>query len=67
MGYQGTATLLITEDPTGRVTDVRLKKSSGYKVLDDEALDHVRKHLRLRTAPGEVRHHLLDIVFKLQH
>ena len=66
MGYQGTVTLLITVDPSGTVTEVQLKKSSGYKVLDDEALNHVRKHLRLRTAPGEVRYHTLDIVFKLQ-
>jgi TonB family protein len=66
MGYQGIVTLLITVDPSGTVTDVEIKKSSGYKVLDDAALNHVRKHLRLRNPPGEVRLHTLDIVFKLQ-
>ena len=66
MGYQGTVTLLVTVDPSGAVTDVQLIKSSGYKVLDDAALDHVRKHLRLRSPPGEIRHHPLDVVFKLQ-
>ncbi len=66
MGYQGTATLLITVDASGAVTDVKLQKSAGYKVLDEVALEHVRKHLRLRTPPGEVRYHTLDIVFKLQ-
>lgn len=65
MGYQGTVTLLISVDPSGTVSDVQLKKSSGYRILDDAALDHVRKHLRLRNAPGEVRSHTLDIVFKL--
>ena len=66
MGYQGTATVLITVDPAGTVSDVKLQKSAGYKVLDDVALEHVRKHLRLRNPPGEVRYHTLDIVFKLQ-
>jgi TonB family protein len=66
MGYQGTVTLQITIDPSGAVTDVQLQKSSGYKILDDAALEHTRKHLRLRNAPGEVRIHTLDIVFRLR-
>jgi TonB family protein len=66
MGYQGTATVLITVDPAGNVSDVKLQKSAGFKVLDEVALEHVRKHLRLRNPPGEVRYHTLDIVFKLQ-
>jgi TonB family protein len=66
MGYQGTVTLQITVDPSGVLTDVQLKKSSGYKILDDAALDHTRKHLHLRNAPGEVRIHTLDIVFRLR-
>lgn len=66
MGYQGTVTLQITVDAEGNVSEVQVKKSSGFKILDDSALDHVRKHLRLRNPPGEIRYHTLDIVFKLQ-
>ena len=54
-GYQGTVTLQITVDAAGIVSDVQVKKSSSYKILDDSALDHVRKHLRLRNPPGEIR------------
>lgn len=65
MGYQGKVVLLITVDPSGTVTSVQVKSSSGYKVLDDAALEHVRAHLRLRNPPGEVRYHTLDIVFRI--
>jgi TonB family protein len=66
MGYQGKVVLLITVNPSGTVTSVQLKSSSGYKILDDAALDHVRKHLRLRNPPGEVRHHTLEVEFRLR-
>jgi len=65
MGYQGKVVLLIAVDASGAVTSVEVKTSSGYKILDEAALEHVRAHLRLRNAPGEVRHHTLDIVFQL--
>lgn len=65
MGYQGKVVLLITVDPSGTVTSVQVKNSSGYKILDDAALAHVRAHLRLRNPPGEVRYHTLDIVFRI--
>jgi len=65
MGYQGKVVLLITVDPSGIVTSVQIKNSSGYKILDDAALQHVQTHLRLRNPPGEVRHHTLDMVFRI--
>jgi len=65
MGYQGKVVLLIAVDPSGTVTSVQVKSGSGYKILDDAALEHVRAHLRLRNPPGEVRHHTLDIVFQI--
>lgn len=65
MGYQGKVVLLITVDPSGTVTSVQVKNGSGYKILDDAALQHVQAHLRLRNPPGEVRHHTLDIVFRI--
>jgi len=66
MGYQGKVVLLITVDPSGIVTSVEVKNSSGYKILDEAALEHVRAHLRLRNPPGEVRHHTLDILFQIR-
>ena len=65
MGYQGKVVLLIAVDPSGTVTSVQVKNSSGHKILDDAALEHVRAHLRLRNPPGEVRNHTLDIVFRI--
>ena len=65
MGYQGKVVLLIEVDPTGTVTSVQIKNSSGYKILDEAALQHVQSHLRLRHPPGEVRRHTLDIVFQI--
>jgi len=65
MRYQGTVVLMITVDPSGKITSVQLKESSGYKILDEAALEHVRAHLRLRNPPGEVRYHTLDIVFRI--
>jgi TonB family protein len=66
MGYQGKVVLLIVVDPSGTVTSVEIKNSSGYKILDDAALQHVQANLRLRNPPGEVRRHTLDIVFRIE-
>lgn len=65
LGYQGKVVLRIVVDPNGTVTSVEIEKSSGYKILDNAALEHVRRHLRLRNPPGEVRVHTLEIEFRL--
>jgi len=65
-GYQGKVVLEIVVAPSGEVSSVKVRESSGYQVLDDAALEHVRRHLRLRQPPGETRLHTLDMVFQLK-
>jgi len=65
-GYQGTVSLEITFDPAGAVQSAKVLKSSGYSVLDNAALDKVKKSLRLRVAPGEIRICLKDFTFHLR-
>jgi protein TonB len=40
---QGSCLIRITVDRDGNVTDVKLMESSGYRVLDDEAIRAVRQ------------------------
>jgi len=42
-GYQGTVRLKVEVLPDGRVGEIELKESSGYDVLDQSALDTVKK------------------------
>lgn len=65
-GYQGTVSLEITFDPSGAVQSAKVLKSSGYSVLDNAALDKVKKHLRLRAAPGGIRAYTKDFTFRLR-
>ena len=45
---EGTAYVLVTFDERGQILSVRLRKSSGHKILDDDALATVKK---LRALP----------------
>jgi TonB family protein len=65
-GYQGTVSLEITFDPSGAVLSAKVLKSSGFSILDNAALDKVKKHLRLRVPPGSIRVCTKDCVFRLQ-
>lgn len=65
-GYQGTVALEITFDPAGAVLSTRVLKSSGYNSLDNAAMEKVKKNLRLRVAPGEVRVFTKDFTFRLR-
>ncbi|MDW8308492.1 MAG: energy transducer TonB [Verrucomicrobiales bacterium] len=65
LGYQGKVVLRIVVNPDGSVASVEIEKSSGYKILDNAALEHTRRHLRLKNPPGEVRVHTLEIEFRL--
>jgi protein TonB len=65
-GYQGKVVLEIVVDPAGAVSLVKIAESSGYKILDDTAFEHVRKNLRLRRPPGETRLHTIDVIFQLK-
>jgi protein TonB len=41
---QGTVVLAMTVDDKGAITEIHVKESSGYPLLDRSALDHVKRH-----------------------
>jgi len=49
-GEQGTVLLLVKVDATGKPIDVELKKSSGYRELDKNAMKHVLATWRFHPA-----------------
>jgi protein TonB len=63
-GYEGTVIITFTADTSGEITEARVSKSSGFEVLDDEALNTIRRKWRL--VPGPVRRHYIAIVFQLK-
>jgi protein TonB len=69
-GWEGTAEVLLQIAADGKVTSITLGKTSGRPVLDDEALNMVRKASPLPQAPQNLRGRELTvtvpIVFKLQ-
>ncbi len=69
-GWQGTAEVLLQIAADGTVTGITLGKSSGYAILDDEALEMVRRASPLPKAPADLRGRALvvtvPIVFRLQ-
>jgi protein TonB len=69
-GWEGTAEVLLQIAADGKVTRITLGKSSGRPVLDEEALNMVRKASPLPPAPQDLRGRELTvtvpIVFKLQ-
>jgi periplasmic protein TonB len=62
--YQGTVTIEIMVDPTGKITVARVQKSSGFPALDETALDVVKN--RWRFPPGTERYYYWPCVFQLQ-
>ena len=68
-GWEGTAEVLLQIAADGKVTSITLGKSSGRSVLDEEALNMVRKASPLPQAPQDLRGRELTvtvpIVFKL--
>jgi periplasmic protein TonB len=69
-GWEGTAEVLLQIAADGKVSRITLGKSSGRSVLDDEALNMVRRAAPLPQAPQNLRGRELTvtvpIVFKLQ-
>jgi len=69
-GWEGTAEVLLQIAADGKVSSITLGKSSGRSVLDDEALNMVRRASPLPQAPQNLRGRELTvtvpIVFKLQ-
>ncbi len=68
-GWQGTTEVLLKMTTDGKVADITVGKSSGFKVLDDEALRMVRK-ATLPPTPEDLRGRDLTvrvpIIFKLE-
>ena len=69
-GWEGRVEIRITVRPTGAIDSARVKTPSGYQILDDQALDMVKRALaRTPVPPGLVgREFSVDIpvIFELQ-
>jgi protein TonB len=69
-GWEGTAEVLLRIAADGKVAGITLGKSSGRPVLDEEALNMVRRASPLPQAPPDLRGRELTvtvpIVFKLR-
>ena len=52
-GWEGTAEVLLQIAADGKVTGITLGKSSGHSILDDEAMDMVRRGVA--ATPGATR------------
>jgi protein TonB len=52
---QGSAEVVIQVDEDGSVKDIVVSRSSGYRSLDNEAIERVRSVLPLPSAPPDLR------------
>jgi protein TonB len=62
--HQGTVQIFILVDPSGRILDSKVQKSSGYPSLDDAALDVVKT--RWRFPAGQARSYVWPCVFEMK-
>jgi len=62
--YEGTSVIEISVDAAGNTTEAKVFKSSGFPVLDEAALDVVKK--RWKFPPGQPRLYHWPCTFKLQ-
>lgn len=60
LGLQGTTTVKISLLPDGQAESVRVRKSSGHRLLDEAALDAVHRVLPL-VPPPEAGDQLLEV------
>ena len=60
--YEGTVTIEIAVDASGAITETKVFKSSGFSVLDEAALEVVKR--RWRFPPGEPRLYQWPCIFK---
>ncbi len=61
---QGTVTVEIIVNAEGAVTETVLQKSSGYPLLDEAAVEVVKK--RWKFPPGGVRHFIWSAIYKME-
>jgi protein TonB len=69
-GWQGTVEIKVTVAPPGKADGIAIQRSSGHQVLDDEALNMVKRALPLPEPPGALRERrftvVVPIVFRLR-
>lgn len=69
-GWEGRVEICITVRPTGAIESARVKTPSGYRILDDQALDMVKRALARTPVPPALlgREFSVDIpvIFELQ-
>ncbi|SRR5712664_1862603 len=63
--YQGTVTLEIFVDADGKITSVKVQKSSGYTILDDAALKAVKERWRFK-GTGAPQDLIWPCIFRLE-
>lgn len=54
-GWQGTAVVSVSIGPKGELLDARIADSSGFSVLDEQALEMIRDAQPLPAAPASLR------------
>jgi len=68
-GWQGTAQVQLVISANGKMDDATILRSSGYEVLDNQALDMVQQAAPLPLPPEALRDRkftvVVPIVFKL--
>ena len=66
MGWEGTVIVRFTLLPGGDLEELRVEKSSGYRILDDSALEAVRFALKEFPDPVERVTILVPVVFRME-
>ncbi|MFQ6023778.1 MAG: TonB family protein [Acidiferrobacterales bacterium] len=61
LGWQGSVRVRFTIEPDGRLTNIRVAQGSGYAVLDESAIQALRKVRHLAEAPAWLEGRAIDI------
>ncbi len=61
LGWQGSVRIQFRIEPDGRLTNVRVAQGSGYAVLDESAIQALRKVSHLPEAPVWLEGRAIDI------
>jgi protein TonB len=65
-GWEGSVTMRLRVAPSGRLVDAQLHTSSGYEVLDKQAIAMASKAVQLPAPPEGVSSVLVPVVFRLE-
>lgn len=66
MGWQGEVIIRVTLDPEGNLVSLKVEKSSGFEVLDKNALEVIRIAYKEFPQPKTTITFLIPIVYKLR-